>query len=97
MSAAQYKATVMFVLFSAEEVQRQGSINFAKWIHDDGVDVIGMINLDTIGTFTISTATARIGTCASFPPGPTTHPRRAGWRGKPIFSAIITASISTCA
>jgi len=49
MSAAQYKATVMFVLFSAEEVQRQGSINFAKWIYDDGVDVIGMINLDTIG------------------------------------------------
>jgi hypothetical protein len=39
----------MFVLFSAEEVQRQGSINFAKWIYDDGVDVIGMLNLDTIG------------------------------------------------
>ena len=49
MSASQYKATVMFVLFSAEEVQRQGSIAFAKWIHDDGVDVIGMFNLDTIG------------------------------------------------
>ena len=49
MSAAQYKATIMFVLFSAEEVGRQGSITFAKWIYDDGVDVIGMINLDTIG------------------------------------------------
>lgn len=49
MSAAQYKATVMFVLFSAEEIQRQGSINFARWIYDDGVDVIGMFNLDTIG------------------------------------------------
>lgn len=49
MSATQYKATVMFVLFSAEEIQRQGSIAFAKWIHDDNVDVIGMINLDTIG------------------------------------------------
>jgi len=49
MSASQYKATVMFVLFSAEEVQRQGSIAFARWIADDNVDVIGMINLDTIG------------------------------------------------
>ena len=49
MSASQYKATVMFVLFSAEEIRRQGSIAFAKWIHDDNVDVIGMINLDTIG------------------------------------------------
>lgn len=49
MSASQYKATIMFVLFSAEEVQRQGSIAFAKWIADDNVDVIGMINLDTIG------------------------------------------------
>ena len=49
LSASQYKATIMFVLFSAEEVQRQGSIAFAKWIADDNLDVIGMINLDTIG------------------------------------------------
>lgn len=49
LSASQYKATIMFVLFSAEEIQRQGSIAFAKWIADDNLDVIGMINLDTIG------------------------------------------------
>lgn len=49
MSASQYKATIMFVLFSAEEVQRQGSIAFARWIADDNVHVTGMINLDTIG------------------------------------------------
>ncbi len=49
MSASQYKATVMFALFAAEEVQRQGSIAFAKWIADDNLDVIGMINLDAIG------------------------------------------------
>lgn len=49
MSASQYKATIMFVLFSAEEIQRQGSIAFARWIAEDNVDVIGMINLDTIG------------------------------------------------
>ncbi len=49
MSASQYKATVMFALFSAEEIQRQGSIAFARWLADDNVDVLGMINLDTIG------------------------------------------------
>lgn len=49
MSASQHRSTIMFVLFSAEEVQRQGSIAFAKWIADDNVNVIGMINLDTIG------------------------------------------------
>ncbi len=49
MSASQYRETIMFVLFSAEEVQRQGSIAFARWIADDNVNVIGMINLDTIG------------------------------------------------
>ncbi len=49
MSAAPLKATVMFTLFSAEEFARQGSISFARWIADNELDVIGMINLDTIG------------------------------------------------
>ena len=49
LSASQYKAAVMFVFFSAEEFNRQGSISFAAWIRDHGVDVLGMINIDTIG------------------------------------------------
>ncbi len=49
MSRARYKATIMFVLFSAEEVGRQGSKAFASWILDDQTDVTGMINVDTIG------------------------------------------------
>ena len=49
MSAARYKATVMFVLFAAEEVNRQGSKAFASWIYADQTDLIGMINVDTIG------------------------------------------------
>lgn len=49
MSQNRYKATVMFVLFSAEEVGRQGSKAFASWIHEDQTDLIGMINVDTIG------------------------------------------------
>ena len=49
MSRARYKATIMFVLFSAEEVGRQGSKAFASWILDDQADVTGMINVDTIG------------------------------------------------
>ncbi len=49
MSASQYKAALMFVFFSAEEFNRQGSISFASWIRQRNVDVLGMINLDTIG------------------------------------------------
>jgi len=49
MSAQQYKATVMFVFFSAEEFNRQGSINFALWARNSDIDIIGMLNLDTIG------------------------------------------------
>lgn len=49
MSQKQYRSTVMFVLFSAEEVGRQGSKAFASWVRDNNLDVVGMINVDTIG------------------------------------------------
>lgn len=49
MSQKQYKSTIMFVLFSAEEVGRQGSRTFAAWLRDNNIDVVGMINVDTIG------------------------------------------------
>ena len=49
MSAEQYRATIMFVFFSAEEFNRQGSIHFAAWVQDKNIDVLGMINVDTIG------------------------------------------------
>ena len=49
MSRDSYRSTIMFVLFSAEEVGRQGSRAFAAWINADGADVVGMINVDTIG------------------------------------------------
>ena len=49
MSRTRYKSTVMFALFSAEEWNRQGSKAFAAWLRDDGADLIGMVNLDTIG------------------------------------------------
>ncbi len=49
MSQTRYKATIMFVLFSAEEVGRQGSKAFASWIREDQTDLIAMINVDTIG------------------------------------------------
>ena len=49
MSQKQYKSTIMFVLFAAEEVGRQGSRAFASWIQDSNTNVIGMINVDTIG------------------------------------------------
>ena len=49
LSAEKYKATVMFALFSAEEIDRQGSRAFAAWIQQSSIDLVAMINLDTIG------------------------------------------------
>ncbi len=49
MSAAPARATIMFVFFSAEEFNRQGSISFAGWVRAKDIDVLGMINVDTIG------------------------------------------------
>lgn len=49
MSQKQYRASIMFVLFSAEEVGRQGSKAFAGWLRDNNIDVIAMLNVDTIG------------------------------------------------
>lgn len=49
MSQARYKATIMFVLFAAEEVGRQGSKAFAAWAREDQTDLLAMINVDTIG------------------------------------------------
>jgi leucyl aminopeptidase len=52
MSQSPRKATILFVLFSAEEVQRQGSIAFVQdyLVAFDMEDVI-MLNLDTIGSW----------------------------------------------
>lgn len=49
MSTRQYRSTVMFVAFSAEEVERQGSKAFANYMSDRSIDIVGMINIDTIG------------------------------------------------
>ena len=49
LSASKYKATLMFALFSAEEIDRQGSRAFAAWIQQSNIDLVAMINLDTIG------------------------------------------------
>ena len=49
LSAAKYKATLIFALFSAEEIDRQGSRAFAAWVQQSGIDLVAMINLDTIG------------------------------------------------
>ncbi len=49
LSKSQYKAAVMFVFFSAEEFNRQGSIAFANWVRERDIEVLGMINIDTIG------------------------------------------------
>ena len=50
MSQRQYRSSIIFVAFSAEEVGRLGSKAFVTWTQQQGiVDVAGMINIDSIG------------------------------------------------
>jgi hypothetical protein len=49
MATRPHRSSIMLVAFSAEEVGRKGSIAFAQYLVQQNVDVIGMINLDTIG------------------------------------------------
>lgn len=49
LSRAQYRSSIMFVAFSAEEVNRRGSRAFAQYLLDQNFDITGMINIDTIG------------------------------------------------
>lgn len=49
MSQKQYRSTIVFVAFSAEEVGRKGSIAFTNWVKERQIDVIAMINIDGLG------------------------------------------------
>ncbi len=49
LSQKQHRSTIMLVAFSAEEVGRVGSKAFARYLVERQVDVIGMVNIDTIG------------------------------------------------
>lgn len=49
MSQRRYRASVIFVAFSAEEVNRVGSKAFVSWARSRNMDITGMINLDSIG------------------------------------------------
>jgi bacterial leucyl aminopeptidase len=50
LSQANPRASIMFVAFAAEEVQRVGSKRFVEYLRSQtDLDVIGMINIDTIG------------------------------------------------
>lgn len=49
LSQRQHRSSIMLVAFSAEEVGRVGSKAFAKYLVEQKIDVIGMVNIDTIG------------------------------------------------
>ena len=49
MSQAPTRSSIIFVAFSAEEEGRLGSKAFVKYLLDTNIDVISMINIDTIG------------------------------------------------
>jgi peptidase M28-like protein len=49
LSQRQYRSSIIFVAFSAEEIGRVGSKAFVGYVQSIGLDVVGMINLDAIG------------------------------------------------
>ncbi|MCS6835956.1 MAG: M20/M25/M40 family metallo-hydrolase [Anaerolineae bacterium] len=49
LSQRQHRASIMLVLFSAEEVGRRGSIAFVDYLIKQNIDVIGMVNIDGVG------------------------------------------------
>jgi plasmid stabilization system protein ParE len=53
LSQKRHRATIMFVAFSAEEIQRRGSIAFVSdYLVRQGISVSAMINMDIIGSST---------------------------------------------
>lgn len=49
MSQRQHRSTIIFVLFSAEEIGRVGSKAFVQYLLGNNIDLVGMINVDSIG------------------------------------------------
>lgn len=49
LSQRQYRSSIIFVAFSAEEVGRLGSQAFVSWARERNIDIVGMINIDSIG------------------------------------------------
>lgn len=51
MSQKRHRATIMFVAFSAEEIQRKGSLAFVQeYLQNNNVQVTAMLNMDIIGS-----------------------------------------------
>lgn len=49
LSQRQFRSSIIFVAFSAEEIGRLGSKAFVDWSRGQGLDIAGMINIDSIG------------------------------------------------
>ncbi|MEM9953541.1 MAG: M20/M25/M40 family metallo-hydrolase [Chloroflexota bacterium] len=49
LSQRQFRSSILFVAFSAEEVGRLGSEAFVRWAVSENLDIAGMINIDSIG------------------------------------------------
>ncbi len=88
MSQRPHRATIMFVAFGAEEVQRQGSIAFVKdYIQDQNIKVDYMINMDIIGSSTGPNGTFNDNQIRVFSAEPNNSPSREMAR---MFNLIVS-------
>lgn len=77
LSQRPHRQSIMFVLFSAEEVNRQGSVRFVKdIIIDQEFPLIAMINIDTIGSWNAPDGTINKEEIRIFSAGPNDSPSR---------------------
>jgi hypothetical protein len=77
LSQRSHRSSIMFVLFSAEEVNRQGSLHFVKdMIIDKEVPLAAMINVDTIGSWNAPDGTIKDREIRVFSAGPNDSPSR---------------------
>lgn len=77
LSTRNHRASIMFVAFSAEEIQRRGSQAFVRdYLLPRGIDINAMISLDIIGSPTGPGGMMNDGMLRVFSAGPNESPSR---------------------
>ncbi|MBZ0297257.1 MAG: M20/M25/M40 family metallo-hydrolase [Anaerolineae bacterium] len=77
LSTRQHHASIMFVAFAAEEINRQGSIAFVNnYLLPRDVDITAMINMDIIGSYYGQDGTVDDRNIRLYSAGPNNSPSR---------------------
>lgn len=93
--AGRHRATIMFVAFGAEEIQRQGSLAFVNdYLKASNIAVDAMINLDIIGSSTAASGAVDDSHIRLFSAEPNDSPSRQLARSLNLFADRYTPMMS---